>query len=605
MYASAAYVNKNAILCGGGNMNLGEPCRLKSFGWHIDYYVVVGISLALFKHFLVIQLPIEARHYELDDLLMVKMAEGLVQGQWLGDYSAATLMKGCFFPLFLALINKIGLSYLSTLDWLYCGACFFFVREMRHIIKHRASLLLLFVVLLFNPGSFSLTNFQRVYRSSLILIQVLCLFALYFGYYFYYRDYSVSAVESDQGNWRPILYAAGVGGVLWSVWNTREDTIWLLPFVITASLLIIREIFLLSKKLNQPSKYYLRHILISLIPCMILVSGNEIVAQLNDHNYGQHVRLECSDGNFAQAMKAIYSIKNKENVPYTTVSHEKLERLLSCSPSLALIRPELEHQMNYYDAIDRNGQDGEVEDGWFFWGLKKAAFQSGLTDTLPRSQAYWLQVAQELQLATQDPEADLEVQQIMPSALMSPWRQEYWKLLIPTTIHAVEYIASFEDAEPSVQPSNKANAETTRRFEIITNDFSLYSDGFSDSRNQAERSRYQPTYEVLMRIANIYKAVNKPILVASVCCYLFLLFWYAKERNKQLVPVLLIPLGMFLSMAALSAGTAYTEISAFHAIKCFYLAGAYPLMLAFEVVSLSCFFQAAAEQAHKRKIRSQ
>ena len=92
---------------------------------------------------------------------------------------------------------------------------------------------------------------------------------------------------------------------------------------------------------------------------------------------------------------------------------------------------------------------------------------------------------------------------------------------------------------------------------------------------------------------------------ASVCCYLFLLFWYVKERNKQLVPVLLIPLGMFLSMAALSAGTAYTEISAFHAIKCFYLAGAYPLMLAFEVVSLSCFFQVAAEQAHKRKKRSQ
>ena len=337
---------------------------------------------------------------------------------------------------------------------------------------------------------------------------------------------------------------------------------------------------------------------------MILVSGNQVIAQINQYKYGQGVRLEVSDGNFVRAIKAIYSIKNKENIPYTTVSGEKLERLFSFSPSLALIRPELEQQMNDYDKADRNGQDGEVEDGWFYWGLKKASYQSGLADTLPKSQAYWLRVAQELEQAAQDPETDLELQQTMPSALMSPWREEYWEQLIPTTVKAFDYILSFKDAEPSVQPSGKAGQETTRRFEIITNDFSLYSDGYSNSQIQAEIARFQPTYGILMRIANIYQTVSKPVFLCSVCAYLFLLFRYMKKRDRQLVPCLLIPLGILLSIVVLSAGTAYTHISAFPAIKCFYLAGAYPLMLAFEAISLTSVIQIVTEEVSRRKQNS-
>lgn len=582
-------------------MNSGTPGRPESSGWRIDYYLIVGISLALFKHFLVVQLPIEARAYGADDLLMVQMAENIVKGQWLGEYSALTLMKGCFFPLFLAVINKFGLSYLSALDWLYCGACFLFVREMRHIMKRRSFQLLLFVVLLFNPSSFSLTNYQRVYRSSLILIQVLCIFALYFGYYVFYRNDSKQLGGNKQWNAYPIPYAVGAGFILWSLWNTREDSIWLLPFIITASLLILREIIIFSKKQNQPSKCFLCHLLILLIPCIILASGNQVIAQLNENKYGQRVRLEVSDGNFARAMKAIYSIKNEESIPYTTVSGEKLERLFVYSPSLALIRPELEQQMHFYDTVDRNGQDGEVEDGWFYWGLKKAAYHSGLADTLQKSQTYWLQVAKELELEAQNPDADLKIQRTMPSALMSPWRQEYWNLLIPTTIHAVDYIASFKDVEPSAQPSGKASFETTRRFEIITNNFSLYSDGFSNNQNQTEISRLQPNYEILKQIVTIYQVVNRPIFLLSVVAYLFLLLWYVQKREKELVLALLIPLGMFLSIVVLSAGTAYTDISAFPSIKCFYLAGAYPLLLAFEILSLTSFIQIAIEATGKKK----
>ena len=101
----------------------------------------------------------------------------------------------------------------------------------------------------------------------------------------------------------------------------------------------------------------------------------------------------------------MYSIKDREPVPRVSVTGEKLERMYACSPSLAMIRPELEENLEYYAGIDSNPHDGDVEDGWMIWALKKAAFTNGAADTLPKSQAYWLRVCRELQaeLAEQFP----------------------------------------------------------------------------------------------------------------------------------------------------------------------------------------------------------
>lgn len=63
--------------------------------------VIFMISFILIKQLLVINMPLFAHagagH---DDRLMINMADSLISGEWLGDYSEKTLVKGLFFPLF-------------------------------------------------------------------------------------------------------------------------------------------------------------------------------------------------------------------------------------------------------------------------------------------------------------------------------------------------------------------------------------------------------------------------------------------------------------------------------------------------------------------------
>ncbi|MBQ9249492.1 MAG: hypothetical protein IJ179_03890 [Oscillospiraceae bacterium] len=551
--------------------------------------LLVGLVLLIGKHLLVIHLPIEARHYNTDDLLMVRMAEGLVRGNWLGDYSARTLMKGCFFPMLLAGLHQLGIPYLSALDLLYGLSCVFFVRQMRFILKNRILRLIMFAVLLLDPCSYSLTNFQRVYRSSIIEIQVLFLFGSYFGLYFRYR--SVPSFPTGRKACLAATLAIFAGLVLWASWNTREESGWLLPFVITASVLVMAEILRISKHSEKPLRHGLPHLLILLLPLLILTTGNHLVSLKNERVYGERVRLEEVDGNFGKALKTMYSIKNEESIPYVTVTREKLERLYMYSPSLNQIRPALEKSLEGYYGADRNDQDTEVEDGWFFWALKTAAFNSGAADTLPKSQRYWNAVCLELQAAVEDPDSGLILQKTMPSALMSPWRSEYADLFPPSMLSALKYLISYREVAPSIEPSGKAGAEITRRFERITGNLALYSDGFSEALLSSQNESYKPFYHVMCRLGKVYRTVNKPLACVSLCAYIVLLFISARAKKRDLVSGILVILGMGLSILVFLAGVCYTDLSAFPAIRYFYLIGAYPLMLGCESIAVLLLIQ--------------
>ena len=553
-------------------------------------FLLLGLILLIGKHVLVMHLPIEARHYSIDDLLMVQMAEGLVQGDWLGDYSAYILMKGCFFPMLLAGIHRLGIPYLSALDILYGLSCVFFVRQMRHVLKSRLLRLVLFTILLFDPCSYSLTNFQRVYRSSIVEIQVLCLFGGYFGFYFLYRNAAFSA--SSKSGILPAIYALFIGFTLWATWNTREESGWLLPFVFAASVLILIEIIRFAKSREWPFRFIASHLVLLLLPFLILAFGNQLICLKNEREYGERVRLEEVDGNFGKALKTMYSVKNEESIPYVTVTREKLNRLYACSPSLAMIRAELDEALERYYSADRNTHDEEVEDGWFFWALKSAAFNNGVADTLPKSQDYWQRVNRELQTAIENPASGLELQRTMPSALMSPWRTEYGSQLPMSLISAAKYMVSYREVAPSIEPSGKAGKDTTRRFEIITGNLALYSDGFSDSLLVSQTTEsMQTAYRILVRIGDCYRAFNTPLALLSLVAYVVLLCLSFKSGNRALVSGSLIILGMGLSILVILVGVCYTDLSAFRAVRYYYLIGAYPLMLGCESLALLLLIQ--------------
>ena len=356
------------------------------------------------RQMLVIGMPVFVRGSTCDDVLMIGMADGLSKGQWLGDYNCLTLMKGCFYPVFVAAAYKLRIPALHAITALHTLACGFFVFQLRPLIcnswqiqnsqksgisreaqkslisretRNSWKCLLLFVLLLFEPASFAERTFQADYRNSLTILQVLFLFGAVFGLYLNYGKKRL---------W-DFLKAVFIGLSLVSFWNTREDAIWVLPFVLVGMIFVlVRAIWMAGREWRLKKILFAGFLCV--IPFAFLLGGNELIRQKNREVYGLPILLEASEGKFAHALRSIYSVRNEEELQYMSVSREKLERLYAASPSLRSIRGKLDMHLVKYDRADRHPGDGEVEDGWFLWALRRAAFDTGRTRSLAEAELY-------------------------------------------------------------------------------------------------------------------------------------------------------------------------------------------------------------------------
>lgn len=561
--------------------------------------LALAVLLCIIKHGLVTALPIVARHYMTDDYLMVQMAESLLSGNWLGDYSPVILMKGSFFPIFLAASHRFGSSYLSSLDYMNTLACIYFVWQIRHLFRDRRLLFPLFVVLLFEPCSYSARTFQLVYRTTLTEHQVLFLFGSYFGLYLHGKEHRRSG--NWQRPWSDVLLALVAGIVLWAMWNTREETFWAIPFIVVASILILLDLLWAVRFQKHALRQISIRLFCCLMPFLILFGGNQWIRWQNKRHYGVALRLEEVDGEFASTLKTIYSIKNETDIPYVTVSREKLERLYAASDSLRLIRPELDAEMDRYSRADRDESDREVEDGWFFWGLKYAAFKNGVADTLPKSQQFWRQVRLELETALNSPDSDFILQPVMPPALMSPWQSANRAYVSETCLKGIKYLLRYDGVGPSFHSERVVPAATTRHFEFITNNISFYSEQKAPLDESVHLALVTPVLDCLQRIIAVYQTLNPILALISVPSFVVFAVVCAVKKLAGHMPFILIVLGMALSALVLFCGVVYNDLTAFQAVDLyFYMSGIYPLMLSCESLTVLYLFERLLPERHIR-----
>ena len=562
-----------------------EKLRFKEA--RVSEYILLALAalLCVIKHVLVTTLPVVAAHTTTDDLLMVQMAEDLLRGNWLGAYSPVILMKGIFFPVFLAASYRFGSSYLSSLDCMNTLACFYFVWQMRHLFRDRRLLFPLFVVLLFEPCTYSARTFQRVYRTVLTGQQVLFLFGSYFGLYLRGKEHRQSG--NWQQPWRDLLLALVAGITLWAMWNTREESFWVIPFVSVASILILIDLIGALRVQKHALKLIGIRIFCCLLPFLILFGGNQWIRWQNERHYGVALRLEEVDGEFGKTVKTIYSIKNEVDLPYVTVSREKLERLYAASEALRSIRPELDKNMDRFSSSDRIRDDGEIEDVQFFWGLKRAAYENGIADTLQKSQQFWRQVRLELETAISSPDSGFELQPVMPSALMSPWQPSNMSHVSETCSDGIKYLLHYMDVGPSFDPEKAAPAATARRFEFITNNVTYYLEDQAPLDESRHFSLVAPVFGSLKWIIAVYQRLNPILALVSAAAFVFFTAVCALKKLAVHVPFILIVLGMALSAFVMFCGAVYHDISAIPSVnKYYYMTGIYPLMIACECLTL-------------------
>ena len=369
-----------------------------------------------------------------DDQLMVDMAGNLLEGNWLGAYDNRRLIKGITFPVYLAINHMMGIPFLMSVTGLYGIACGIFTNALQKnkLVNRKWLLAIIFTVLFFSPVNGCTEALQRVYRNSLIPALVMVVFTCFINMYFSRKESKV----------RFLLWSVCAGFSFAAFWNTREDSIWLLPFACGVSLITIVMIFL--ERASEDKHRWYKRVAVAVLPFLVLGAVNTGIKGINQIYYGEFIRNELSEGSFPDLMKAIYSVESEEDIFRTTVTRSTVEKIYEASPTFAQLKPALD--ANYGAGWDRTDGtlDGQIMDGWFFWCLRDCIVASGHGSTATDLQEFCAQAAQEINAALASGKLDKREGMVMPSALMSPWKDRFSSELPGAVLDAFWFIAKNE-----------------------------------------------------------------------------------------------------------------------------------------------------------------
>lgn len=437
-------------------------------------------AAGLIKQFLICNLPIMAVPKGIhDDWIMVHLADTLRSGQWLGEYNSLTLTKGMFFPFYLAVICFFHLSYLNVTAFLYTASCMIFVYALRPLLKKQLPRFVLYLALLWNPVSYSLQAFQRVYRNSISYIQVLLIFGGFLAIYLRRREPAK----------RHIAWAAAAAAGMASFFYTREDAIWVEPFLAVFVLVYLASLLGLWRKDRQDRSgngkrggraeawyaarpYILKAVLIA-VPFLCTLGTGKWIARQNLSHYGVEVTNELQEGGFAKMYKSMMAVKPEEDIPGVTMTNEKIARMCEVCPTLKELEPYIQSSKEFWAGEEGDAENWEVRDGWVFWIFRTALEQAGYYTDGASAEKICLQIHEEIEEALD--KGLLERQATMPSAYMSPWRKGYLTDLFGALGKAIAYTTTYDEVETMVylysQPDENGGIPL---FERITGDKTVW-----------------------------------------------------------------------------------------------------------------------------------
>lgn len=561
----------------------------------IIFIVLIIILLSILKQYLVQGFPIIA--YVMageDDALMVKFAYSILDGNWLGEYTYNTLMKGPTFPMLLALLYKLKLPYIFSITSLYTISCIVFMIAIRKIVKNKYVFIGLFAILLFNPIMYGSNIMQRIYRNSLIPSFALLITGSYIALFLRRNEKTRFSIS-----WTLIA------GISLSVfYYTREDSMWIVPFVLFMTVSIIIAKIMTEKKINLE---LVSKMIITIIPIICLILFGKYISLKNQEYYGLRTKNVLTESNFTAALNSIYSVKPEKRVDSVTVTQEKVDRMAEVSPSFATIAPKLHETIGSFGKLDRKPDDSEVEDGWVLWAIRIAVMESGYR-TFAAEQDIYARIASELNQAMET--GLLERQKIMPSPMMSPYRKEYALDLLKTVGKCIKFVATFETLSISntdISTDDESLFDYVKSFENISGERSLYPEDskYAEKLGQEEYIKsLNIRTNLLNRLVKVYCIFGIISGIVGIIYYVVLTITIIKEiYNKKYdnIQKWIIISALLGALFTLIVGVSYNHVATCYSIMYLYLCGAYPLYIAF---STFCVYNAFIELYKKVKIKT-
>lgn len=550
----------------------------------VIFWLII-LFASLFKLWLIGGLQYQAiPGADIDQGLFTRNAMSLLHREWLGTYDYLTLSKGMFYPLFVALTFLLNIPLLFAQQFLYLTVCVLFIIAINPIASKKVQLTI-YLIAAYLPFSYSQNIANTILRDYVAASLAFVIFSSTVAIFF--RCSKPCRILMP---WTVLL---GISISAFSL--TREDVIWILPFIIVALIITAVSIFKFSREYFEKK----RKLLILVLPLVLLILSNLTVATINKIYYGEFIINDAMTPDFLEAYSAICRAKPVKYEKYVPVSNDSLKKLYTVSPSFNELRPYLESEKASWD---RNANGGPFASFGFMWVLRQAVQSAGYYKNATTVKKFYIQLAKEINTACDDGKLPC-----YPKGLgvgqAPPWRNEFLPDTIISFKRGINYTYTFHGAEsyPAYTIGNdKTGIELT---ENLTHQKAYIYPSFL-SQSSIDSSGYNFAYKynhkqmtVLHYIINIYGKIFPVIGIISCICFIFIIVYaiiclFLKLKfNFKYREELIVTFGCILIYLLRLVQLSYIDATSFDAVRLQYLTTIYPFVIFMTFIPISVFLK--------------
>lgn len=528
------------------------------------FFILFSLILMAAKLWLVNAHSLMATVSPHDDLLFITQAYDILSGKWLGEYNQITLIKGQFYPLFIVLSYYLNIPLLASQQLLYGLASFVAVWALYPLARQKWLLFLFFVFLLFNPFSYNYPAVGRVFRLGIYASLGLLVFSCMVGLY----------VRSRRSWKQAVPWSLATGLTLAAFWNTREESIWIVP-----SLLLLLGLAFFDLRRNQRSRTLLLLGLYAL-PVVMLFGFNATLKTMNKNHYGIYATIELETPEFESAYGGMLRIRSDKWRRFYPVVKDVREKAYKVSPTFREIQPYLD------GPIGRKWQNmcgcTDIPAAFFIWAFRDSVAAAGYYKNGPRTLQFYQRMGDEIDHACKAGILDCRPRF---SDLVPPWHQQYNTLFFPTYFSVLKRIVDFQDFSASTEGMlSRGNKRIMLMYEVVTREKLLTSKldvlkGYPEYHRHLNKEKTR----ILNDIGTAYQRGIPVLFLLSLMVFFFFTGKSIINREFRLFTVVsgaalagILSISFILTLLAI---TSYSEIGrAMHS--------AYPMVLLFIMASV-------------------
>ena len=454
-----------------------------------------------------------------DDLLFIRLAESILNGQWLGEYNQLTLIKEPFFSLFIAASHWLSLPLLFSIHLFYILACWLFVVAVRPLVQSRLLLLFCFLLLVLNPGSYNYPAIGRIFQLAIYAPLALTVMSLLLGL----------AIRAFGPIRSALAWAFSFGLAVSIFWITRGESVFLVPSLA----LVFLYLFVIAKGQTVFTRWR-RPLLLCLIPLLMTLAAVQAVRQINQAYYGVPAVIEIVSPEFESAYGGLLRIITDEDRRFIPVARKARMEAYQVSPTFREIKEHLDGPVGArWQSL---AGDSDIPAAFFIWAFRDSVAAAGYHQSGSKALDFYRRMGEELSAACDAGQLQCRS---FSSALVPPWRPEYNALILPTVYSVLEKTVTYDGFNGMADHfRNLAPRELMKLFADITGEKLLSSKpGGEDVYPYYFTHLNREKMRILEQLGHFFQVFTPPLTVAALLLLLFNLWRAWRRRHLPLLTV--------------------------------------------------------------------